>query len=42
MFTLVINCLLKWNLKLLNGKGKMIAVYAMKANKGTLALNGDE
>lgn len=34
MFTLLINCLLKRNLKLLNVKGKVIAVYAMKANKG--------
>jgi hypothetical protein len=47
MFTLVINCSLNRSLKLLNVKGKMIAVYAIKANKGinsffTWALDGDE
>jgi hypothetical protein len=34
MFTLVINCLLKQNLKLFNVKGKVVALYAMKAKKG--------
>lgn len=38
MFTLVINRLLKRNLKLPNVKGKEITVYATKANKGNTGI----